>query len=464
MNVGQIHNDPPGAGQVYTFAMGKGTEEVHEAHIMEAVEIDTDKDQNLTDKEIKEYLKKQDILRDPAIAKVNEEKILEDYKLTLLNRPLPQTAAYHSYQQMVAEMAEYAEKYPNLCEMVTIGTTAEGRDIPALIVSKKPEPPPPPPQEGQPQGKEGQAPPSQEQPVEPRPKPSVLITGVHHAREHISLEPPIFAFKAMLDNCEADPQMKRRVEGAKTIFVPMVNPDGYEFSRTENPWWRKNRHVITADDIPKEFNIANVPGNMAGSSKAGPAVKGIGVDNNRNYWDGTPENLPYFRPEGDTPNSTYDDKGASDRPSSDTYRGPKGGEENEVKPLINMMKTDRSIKAAIDFHAYGQMILYPLGVSYEHAKNEEQYKEVAQNMAKIIADSDDEKVRYRPMQSSKLYPASGSSEDFQYSQGILGITVELADSFSPDPKEIQPTARRLLGAQMYLIDYVMDNPDKLRPD
>jgi len=489
---GEIQKPP------YTFQDNKQKKtEVHPDHYETAAEIDVDKDHDLTDKEIKSYLRKKDILRDPRFAQTDEKLILRDYKRTLQNQPIEQTPSYHSYEELTKELKAMADKFPDKAELVSLGKSVEGRDVWALKITKKPEPEPepdpenpgngqtPPQQPGQPgeshwllSDETNQSPPPQEpgqvppeegepqQPQEPR-KPGILITGEHHAREWISLEVPLFAAKQILENYETDPKMKERVDKSVIWIVPLVNPDGYEYSRNESFWWRKNRQPITetACDLQEqpEGNLCNLPGGVGTSKRSDDEILGYGIDPNRNYVDDNPDNYHMYRPEGDTPCSTWDDDGASDRIYSDTYRGPTGGYAPEVKAMMDLQESGQ-IDAAIDFHSYGRMILYPIGCSYnDHAKNEEEYRQVAENMAQIIHDSDEEGVTYRPMKSSDLYPASGSSEDFQYANNILGFTVELARSFAPDEEDIMPINKRLLGAQLYLIDYMINKPPEPQP-
>ncbi|MCD4782903.1 MAG: hypothetical protein K8T10_03620 [Candidatus Eremiobacteraeota bacterium] len=476
--------------------------DVHPDHYKVAAKIDVDKDHNLSDKEIKSYLRKEDILRDPAIAQTDEKLILRDYKRTLQNQPIEQTPSYHSYEELTNELHALVEKFPDTAELISLTKSSEGRDVWALKITKKPEPDPqdpenpenpgdgqtPPPQQpaepgesrwilsdennqnppAQEPGQEpGQEPPDNGEPQEPR-KPGILITGEHHAREWISLEVPLFAAKQILENYETDPKMKERVDKSVIWVVPLVNPDGYEYTRNESFWWRKNRQPITetACDIEEQppGNLCNLPGGVGTSKRSDDEILGYGIDPNRNYVDDNPDNYNMYRPEGDTACSTWDDEGASDRISSSTYRGPAGGYAPEVKALMDLQESGQ-IDAAIDFHSYGRMILYPIGHSYdEHAENEEEYKQVAQNMSQIIHDADEEGVTYRPMKSTDLYPACGTSEDFQYANKILGFTVELARSYAPDEEDIEPIRKRLLGAQLYLIDYAINKPPEPEPE
>ena len=466
----------------YKFETKKGKQaEVHPSKYEEAAVIDTNKDNILSDDEIKVNLRARDILRDPRFAQVDEQKIIRDYKLTLQNKEIEQTPAYHSYEEVTAELKSMAEKYPGIAELQSIGKSSEGRDIWALKISKKPEPDPenqqPPVNPGQdggnvpdnsqwlisndqeqapPQQTPGeQTPPENQQPETPQ-KPGIVITGEHHAREWITMEVPLFAAKQILENYETDPAMKKRVNNTNIYIVPLVNPDGYEYSRTKSFWWRKNRQPITetACDIQDQGHLSNLPGGVGTSQVKDSDIKGIGIDLNRNYMDEDPANYHIYRPDGDTPCSTWDDDGASDRLSSDTYRGPSGAYAPEVKAMQDF-EENNNIKGAIDFHSYGRMILYPWGYKYEDCEKNDEYAAVAQTMSKIIKESDDDGVYYRPMQSSDLYPATGSSEDFQYVNGIMGFTIELGRSFAPDEKDIMPINKRLLGAQLYLIDHIM---------
>ena len=467
-----INNIPVSSSDVqpvtYKIVGKKGRlNNVHPDHNNEAAIIDQDKDTLLTDTEIKKHLRKEDILRDPRFAQVDEKSILRDYKLTLQNKELEQIPAYHSYEELTTELHALAEKYPGIADLQSLGKSAEGRDIWALKITKKPETSPENPAEP---GNVEKDDPNwlitndklnnpQQTPQQPevKEKPGIVITGLHHAREHITLEVPLFAAKQILEGYGTDPAMTKRVDETAIWVVPMVNPDGYEYSRTQSFWWRKNRQPITDADLQAQGNISNLPGGVGTSEKGD--VKGIGIDLNRNYMDDDPANFKIYRPEGDTPGSTWDDDGASDRISSDTYRGPAGSYAPEVKVLEDL-EQNNNIKGAMDFHSYGRMILYPWGYKYGECEKDEEFSKVAQNMAEIIRSADDEGVSYRPMQSSDLYPATGSSEDFQYVNGILGITVELGRTFAPDEKDILPICKRLYGAQLYLIDHIMEKENQ----
>lgn len=78
--------------------------------------------------------------------------------------------------------------------------------------------------------------------VSERRKVAILMDGGLHAREWIS---PITVFHTMDKLVE---EFKKGFDSnditkVDWYFVPMANPDGYEYSRTLKRLWRKNRYV-----------------------------------------------------------------------------------------------------------------------------------------------------------------------------------------------------------------------------
>jgi murein tripeptide amidase MpaA len=450
----EINRQLPGSNtnnsRQYTFSPADESQtrdvlEVHPDQYGLAEHIDTDKNFHLSNTEIKMFLKSKEIIRDPEKYQLDEEIILDDYKYTLLNKPLPQTTAYRSYQEMIDTMKSLEEKYPNLCRMEKIGESFEGRDLWALKVTR-----------------------NEENNTETARKPGIVITGLTHAREWMTGEVTLFGAQNLLENYETDPSMKKRVDNAETWFVPCVNPDGYEYSRNVNAWWRKNRNTFEENNNKLDSSgtmeyLISDPGsktqNIGDSLNSGA----VGVDVNRNFWDGTEKNHYLYRLPGDSPTSTVDDKGASDNKTKDTYRGPYGNSEKENQALTKLYLENENIKVISDFHSYGNLILFPWGYGKVDAENKSDYMKVGQDMAKIIKEADNQKVDFKVMQAINLYPTTGSSADFQHANGIFSVIFEIGRSFQPSEKEIEPMCKRMLGPQMYLIDYVIDNADKLRP-
>ena len=93
----------------------------------------------------------------------------------------------------------------------------------------------------------------------------------------------------MLEQYASDAAVQRVVDRTELWFVPVANPDGYDYTFTEgNRLWRKNLRDNDGDGAITGFD---------------------GVDLNRNF--------PY--------RWGYDNEGSSPAPSSLTYRGPSAG-------------------------------------------------------------------------------------------------------------------------------------------
>ena len=118
----------------------------------------------------------------------------------------------------------------------------------------------------------------------------------------------------------SDPRVRSIVNNLEFAIAPVVNPDGYAFTWDSDRLWRKNRRY-------NEFCH--------------------GVDLNRNWAE------------------KWGLCGASTNPCSDTFRGPEAMSEPESSAIANYVvaeiSAERSIVAAIDFHAYGELILRPYG-------------------------------------------------------------------------------------------------------
>lgn len=70
-------------------------------------------------------------------------------------------------------------------------------------------------------------------------KPIVVVDAGVHAREWATIPVALYLIQELVENRAKHPQM---VELLDWYIIPMVNPDGYEYSMEEgNRLWRKNR-------------------------------------------------------------------------------------------------------------------------------------------------------------------------------------------------------------------------------
>lgn len=344
----------------------------------QCVDLDVDEDRFVDNEEFK-YLTKNMPFR------VDPERYTLEHKHAWTHTPLPELALYPNYEQIGARLDELVKKYPGKCEKVSLGQSHQGREIWALRLGEHPS----------------------------GDKPGIVITGGTHAREWASIAVPLDLSEKLL-------QDGSRLREAEIWIVPLVNPDGYEISRTGDNTYRKN-------------------GNPDGP-----------VDLNRNFGDDCPEHAHLWRPSGDKPGIRYDDKGASDDPKSRQYRGPHSASEPETRALLKLELEHKNIVAVLDNHNCGEMLLYPA------AGNADYYKSLGQAMNEAVGGEP-----YRVMSAPELYPVSGISNDLQHAHGIVGMTLESGFSMQPPEADLARLQDRAGRAHMAFIDKVVADKDNL---
>ncbi|MGC8815792.1 MAG: M14 family metallopeptidase [bacterium] len=369
---------------------------VSDKYLSYAKKIDKNNDHILDDNEITDFLVKNDDLKFEVTKKglnfINKDLIISDFKNYLMDN-LKAPEFIRDYNQIISKMKELEKKYPDKIKLEYLGKTFEGRDIVVMRISKNIN------------DEEGK-------------KKSVLITGLHHAREWATGEAALNIAERLLES--NDPELNKYLDDLDIYILPVVNPDGYEYSLKQDRWWRKNR---------TKFD------------------NGIGVDLNRNYF--TPKDPTLYRQPNDKPDSTWDDYGASDSVNSDTYRGPYGNSEEEIKAITNFVNS-KNIDTVIDLHSYGNMILYPWGYTNNPSELDSIYKEVGQQINKSVNNS------FRLMQAIKLYPTTGSSLDYHHKEGRFTYTFEIGNSFFPRSKQ---ELDNLKDQVLKMVKVFMDNLD-----
>jgi len=143
---------------------------------------------------------------------------------------------YMSYQESLDFLHMMEKEYPNLIEIIKIGTTFEGRDIVLAKISKNVK--------------------------TADEKPAMLYTGSVHAREWIGHELALKFINYVTKNQNVDPELEKSLLESTIYMVPCLNPDGYEYSRKHFSFWRKNRrknHDGTIGvDLNRNFSIGFV--------------------------------------------------------------------------------------------------------------------------------------------------------------------------------------------------------------
>ncbi len=124
---------------------------------------------------------------------------------------------YHTPQRLDDALIRLHIDYPGLTQIVTIGTSIEGRPIKGLKISSTP---------------------NINDPV----KGDVVFVGCHHAREWMSIEVPLYVAVHLLSEYNTNAEVKADIDHTQIWVIPVLNVDGFQYTQTAvNRYWRKNR-------------------------------------------------------------------------------------------------------------------------------------------------------------------------------------------------------------------------------
>jgi len=295
---------------------------------------------------------------------------------------------FYTLAEVVTQLDNMKTLYPNLItSKVSIGNSIENRPQYMVKISDNPD-------------------------VDEN-EPEILYTALHHAREPQSMMQMICFMYYLLENYDTNPSVQYIVNNRELYFIPVVNPDGYEYNRTTNPsgggMWRKNRR------------------NNGGS---------YGVDLNRNYGPYTYWNAP--------------NGGSSTDPYSDTYRGTVTFSEPEINNIKNFLAT-RYFKNALNYHTYSNLLIYPYGALEQETPDSATFREFARDMTAYNG------YFYGTDQQTVGYSTRGNSDDYFYDGDVVmnhgkifAMTPEVGSTgFWPSQAEIFPLAIENLLPNLY---------------
>ena len=140
-----------------------------------------------------------------------------------------------------------------------------------------------------------------------------------------------------------------------------------------------------------------------------PVVNADGFVDRERYDNGRDPNRSYPYPENPTAKSTA-----------------------SISALIEFFKS-RSIEASLDFHAYGELTMYPWAYTYESVPQKD--RQMFDDLTKKMAATNN--YTYGPI-SKVIYVAKGSSADYYYwTKNTIALAIEIGNEFAPDPSEIE---------------------------
>ncbi|XP_069671096.1 carboxypeptidase B-like [Periplaneta americana] len=295
---------------------------------------------------------------------------------------------YNRHSVINSYLESLASSYPNLVTLETIGQSYEGRDLVVIKISS---------------GGSGT-------------RPVILIDAGIHAREWIAPAMALYIINQLVENNAANSGLTDAVDW---YILPVLNPDGYEYSHTSSRMWRKTRSPTSSSSCR-------------------------GVDGNRNF------------------DFHWMETGASSYPCDETYAGSKGFSEPETQAIRDFALANKSkIKLYLTFHSYGNYLLYPWGYTSSLPSDWRTLQALAEdaNAAHVSAGGSSYSIG---SSTNVLYAAAGGSDD--YMKGVGGIalsyTVELTNTaygFQLPASQIQTTVTRFFAAIRVFGNYVKNN-------
>ena len=367
------------------------------------------------------------IARDAAIAKA-------DAGVSAVATQPGERTDYRFLADYNADMATLAETYPTLARLIELPhRTLEGRTVYGIEIAKD---------------------------VNKRDgRPVFYNDGIHHAREWPAGEVPIMWAFDLLENYGKDPRITNIVDNVRNIIVPIVNADGFEYSRkhamtavengttntginavfgiaTEGSYWRKNRRSMAGNRVGLDVGRLKI----VDQKKPGDADV-YGIDNNRNYayaW-------------GD------DKMGSSSTIKSGTYRGDIPHSEAETRNVSHVLRNNHAT-AMITHHTSGNLVLWAWGDTTDDAVDNNLMEGLGRAMAVHNG--------YKPQKSIQLYVTTGTCSDYAYGVfGSIGYTFEHAGStFHPPYASTVPAMYAKNRPSLIMLAEEMCLPPQLRPN
>ncbi|KAG5915027.1 hypothetical protein E4U61_005071 [Claviceps capensis] len=326
---------------------------------------------------------------------------------------------FHDYQPLpviVRWMRLLEVMFPSFVQYISIGTSFEGREMPALRLRVS-------------------------QTIKSTtPRKTILIIGGLHAREWISTSTVNYVAWSFIMSFGKELTMTKLLHEFDIVFVPTVNPDGMEYTWQVDRLWRKSR---------QQTNLRYCPG--------------LDLDHTFEYgWDGSSA-------QADPCSETY----GGEQPFQ-AVEAMQLAQWARNESLNNIR-----FVGLIDLHSYSQQILFPYSFSCQAVPpNLENLEELATGIAKAIRVANGEAYSVLSACESatsmatdsghnssalRMESRGGSAIDWFYHEmgAHFSYQIKLRDTGSYGfllPKEhIVPTGEEVYSAMKYFGDFLLGN-------
>ncbi|TDH66277.1 hypothetical protein CCR75_007132 [Bremia lactucae] len=273
-------------------------------------------------------------------------------------------------------LQEIVATYPQITKLEELGHSVEGRIIHALCMGAC-------------------------TPPDNRTIPQVLYTGLHHAREPLSMMTLIYTIDILTTDYQNGNFAALELLSSRQLwFIPIVNPDGYAHNVMARVWEQNQ-----------------VGQRKSGASTCTSSPPDAGVDLNRNY------DVCFAR----------DQNGSSNNPCGDDYNGVKAFSEPETQAVRNLVERRTSdFRVALNYHSYGMYFNIPFACQEKgvpRAPFHAIFMALAREMTRF------NKFDYgQSWQSSDLYTVNGETSDWMWqTHGIFALSPEVGPKFDVMP-------------------------------
>jgi carboxypeptidase T len=312
-----------------------------------------------------------------AVARAEHDRLQATASISAMARPADWFAEYRDYRAITERIQALAASHPALARVEPIGASFESRTLWAIKIG----------------GTATDATP-------------MLLSGTQHAREWISPMVATCIADRLVNNYASDPAVRDFVDHTALWVVPVVNPDGYQYTWSNNRYWRKNRRGSHGVDLNRNWDLA---------------------------WGGA---------------------GSSGSKLSDVYRGERPFSEPETAALRDLALREH-IALHVDLHSFSQLLLYPWGYTATPAPDAARFAAVGDRLASAIYATHG--VPYKLLSSVELYAAAGTMTDWMYGVAhAFSYTIELRpgaggrSGFVLPPEQIRPTCDEAFAAILEL--------------
>uniref|UniRef100_A0A915JBR4 Zinc carboxypeptidase A 1 n=1 Tax=Romanomermis culicivorax TaxID=13658 RepID=A0A915JBR4_ROMCU len=334
---------------------------------------------------------------------------------------------YHDYDRMRAYMRHVEREYPHIAKVYNLGYSHENRPIEMIKISH---------------------------PLSAIDKKAIWVDAGIHAREWASSSTAIYFIHQLVTRYDHDPAITQYVQNITWYIAPLVNPDGYMYTRSSSEpevrMWRKNRAPNTDRCLgSSDFCCKGVQLYKSFiNCKTLMTHINFQVDLNRNF------------------DFHWSESGASSNPCDEIYEGSAAFSEPEAKAIRDFVWPHRNeIEAVITMHTYSQLWIHPFG--HQRSSYPEDLAELkATAMSAVKALERLYGTKYRVGSGADtLYPAAGGSDDWSKSKAgikyvyLLELRPEefVYDGFVLDPDQLIPCGRETWAGVRVVADRILQS-------